>query len=52
MELENKPMQEQPMNKVQPPEAMAPTVQAIGPEQLKKFTQVLQKYKSDRKSVV
>ena len=48
MELENKPMQEQPMNKVQPPEAMAPTVQAIGPEQLKKFTQVLQKYKSGK----
>ena len=48
MELENKPMQEQPMNKVQPPEAMAPTVQAIGPEQLKKFTQVLQKYKAGK----
>ena len=48
MELENKPMQEQPMNKVQPPEAMAPTVQAIGPEQLKKFMLVLQKYKSGK----
>lgn len=48
MELEHKPMQEQAVNKVQPPEAMAPTVQAIGPEQLKKFTQVLQKYKSGK----
>ena len=48
MELEHKPMQEQTVNKVQPPEAMAPTVQAIGPEQLKKFTQVLQKYKAGK----
>ena len=45
MELEHKPMQE---HEVQPPEAMAPTVQAIGPEQLKKFTQVLQKYKAGK----
>ena len=42
MELEQKPME------VQPPEAMAPTVQAIGPEQLKKFMQVLEKYKSGK----
>ena len=48
MELEHNPMQEQAVNKVQPPEAMAPTVQAIGPEQLKKFTQVLQKYKDGK----
>ena len=48
MELENKPMQEQTVNEVKPPEAMAPTVQAIGPEQLKKFTQVLEKYKSGK----
>ena len=48
MELENKPMQEQTVTEVKPPEAMAPTVQAIGPEQLKKFTQVLQKYKSGK----
>ena len=48
MELENKPMQGQAVNEVKPPEAMAPTVQAIGPEQLKKFTQVLQKYKSGK----
>ena len=33
---------------VQPPEAMAPTVQPIGPEQLKRFTQILQKYKSGK----
>ena len=42
MELEQKPME------VQPPEAMAPTVQAIGPEQLKKFMQVLEKYKAGK----
>ena len=48
MELENKPMQEKTVNEVKPPEAMAPTVQAIGPEQLKKFTQVLEKYKSGK----
>ena len=48
MEFEHKPMQEQPVTEVKPPEAMAPTVQAIGPEQLKKFTQVLQKYKEGK----
>ena len=46
MELENKPMEVR--TEVQPPEAMAPTVQAIGPEQLKKFMQVLQKYKAGK----
>ena len=46
MELENKPMEAQ--TGVQPPEAMAPTVQAIGPEQLKKFMEILQKYKSGK----
>ena len=46
MELENKPMEVQ--TGVQPPEAMAPTVQAIGPEQLKKFMQVLEKYKAGK----
>ena len=40
MELEHNPMQVQ---EVQPPEAMAPVVQPIGPEQLKKFTKVLEK---------
>ena len=48
MELEHNPMQEQTVTEVKPPEAMAPTVQAIGPEQLKKFTQILQKYKSGK----
>ena len=48
MEFEHNPMQEQPVTEVKPPEAMAPTVQAIGPEQLKKFTQVLQKYKEGK----
>ena len=48
MEFEHKPMQEQPVTEVKPPEAMATTVQAIGPEQLKKFTKVLQKYKSGK----
>lgn len=48
MELENKPTQGQTVTEVQPPEAMAATVQAIGPEQLKKFTQILQKYKSGK----
>ena len=48
MEFEHNPMQEQPVTEVKPPEAMAPTVQAIGPEQLKKFTQVLEKYKSGK----
>ena len=46
MELENKPMEAQ--TGVKPPEAMAPTVQAIGPEQLKKFMQILQKYKAGK----
>jgi hypothetical protein len=48
MEFENNPMQEKPVNAVQPPEAMAPTVETIGPEQLKKFTQILQKYKAGK----
>ena len=48
MEFEHNPMQEQPVTEVKPPEAMAPTVQAIGPEQLKKFTNVLEKYKSGK----
>ena len=42
MELEHKPTQEQPV------EAQAPVVQPIGPEQLTKFTQVLEKYKSGK----
>ena len=42
MELENKPVQEQPA------EAMAPAVQAIGPEQLRQFTLILQKYKAGK----
>ena len=46
MEFEN--MQDKPVSAVQPPEAMAPTVQTIGPEQLKKFTQILQKYKAGK----
>ena len=46
MELERNPMEVQ--TEVQPPEAMAPTVQAIGPEQLKKFVQVLEKYKAGK----
>ena len=48
MEFEHNPMQEQPVTEVKPPEAMAPTVQAIGPEQLKKFTQILHKYKEGK----
>ena len=48
MEFENNPMQEPAVKDVQPPETMAPAVQAIGPEQLKKFTQILQKYKSGK----
>lgn len=36
------------MDEVRAPEAMAPTMQAIGPEQVKKFTQILQKYKSGK----
>ncbi len=39
---------EQKTTTVQPAEAMAPTVQQIGPEQLKKFTQVLEKYKAGK----
>ena len=42
MEMENKPMEQQPM---QPQPAMAP---AIGPEQLRKFTLILQEYKSGK----
>lgn len=45
MELERKPTEVQT---TQPPEAMAPTVQPIGPDQLKKFTLVLQKYKAGK----
>ena len=48
MELEYKPNEVQTAPEVQPPEAMAPMVQAIGPEQLKKFTQVLEKYKAGK----
>ena len=48
MQLEKRPMQEPAVDTVKPPEAMAPTVQAIGPEQLKKFNQILQKYKSGK----
>ena len=48
MELEHKPTQVQTVPEVQPPEAMEPMVQAIGPEQLKKFTQVLEKYKAGK----
>ena len=40
MELEHKPEQAA--------EAMAPAVQAIGPEQLRKFVQILEKYKSGK----
>ena len=39
MEMENKPMQ---------PQAMAPMAQAIGPEQLQKFMQILQQYKTGK----
>ena len=39
---------EQKTTAVQPAEAMAPTVQPIGHEQLKKFTQVLEKYKAGK----
>lgn len=41
MELENKPM-EQPM------QPQAPAAMAIGPEQLRKFTQILQEYKKGK----
>ena len=33
---------------VMPPEAMATAVAPIGPEQLKEFTQILQKYKAGK----
>ena len=33
---------------VKPPEAMAPNVAPIGPEQLQKFMQILQKYKAGK----
>lgn len=46
MEIEHKPTQTAP--EAQPPEAMSPMVQAIGEEQLKKFTQVLEKYKAGK----
>lgn len=39
---------EQKPEAVQPAEAMAPTVQPIGEMQLKKFTQVLEKYKAGK----
>ena len=42
MEMERNPEQ------VQQPEAMAPTMQAVGQEQLKRFMAVLEKYKSGR----
>ena len=42
MELEQKPTQEQPVQK------QAATAQPIGPEQLRKFTQILQKYKTGK----
>ena len=48
MEIERNPNQDQLAPEVQAPEAMAPMVQAIGPEQLKKFTQVLEKYKAGK----
>ena len=48
MELEHKPTQVQTEPEVQPPEAMEPMLQTIGPGQLKKFTQVLEKYKSGK----
>ena len=35
-------------NEVKAPEAMSATVQPIGPEQVKKFTQVLEKYKAGK----
>ena len=47
MELENTSMQ-QTTPGVRPPEAMAKTVQPVGPEQLNKFTQVLEKYKAGK----
>lgn len=45
MDLEQKTTEGQA---TQPPEAMAPTVQPIGPEQLKKFMLVLEKYKAGK----
>lgn len=39
---------EQRQPEVQPVEAMPPKVQAIGPEQLRKFTQVLEQYKAGK----
>ena len=45
MELERKPTEVQT---TQPPEAMTPTVLPIGPEQLKKFTMILEKYKAGK----
>ena len=46
MELEQRPVVQKPQT--QPPEAMAPTVQPIGPAQLKNFTLVLEKYKAGK----
>ena len=42
MELENKPMEQQPM------QPQAPAAMAIGPEQLQQFMQILQKYKAGK----
>lgn len=48
MEFEHKPAEVQTMSEVQPPEAMDSTIQTIGSAQLRKFTQVLEKYKSGK----
>ena len=42
MELENKPMEAQPQ------QPQAPMAQAIGPEQLRKFTKILREYKTGK----
>ena len=46
MDFENNPIQTK--TGVQPPEAMSQGVQPVGPEQIKKFMQVLHKYKSGK----
>lgn len=48
MELERNPNQVRTVPEEQTPEAMEPMAQAIGPEQLKKFTQILEKYKAGK----
>lgn len=48
MELERNPNQVRTVQEEQTPEAMEPMAQAIGPEQLKKFTQILEKYKAGK----